>query len=309
MKFNNTSKSLAQIHFIKACNILMVWCFIFILQACQQSTKTENNISGSNKSNKTFISENKELKAIKLAQVFKYKYDNSNAKKFGFLYLSDEQSIGVKGVCLYNEYAYLTDPLHGNVKKVNLKNGEIVGASSRLNKNFNLTKLTVFNDLVYVLTDDEIIYILDLNLNNANNLLTPNYRWEKDFFKQTDEELSLYRPIDDVVQLKDKRMKIHILDIDKNNNISTDSIVWSFDKYNNSGYGSKLYNIRGKEYNFTKDDANAELLTIDFGKFELKKSLPTTFQYYESKNIDFTSNRIIFYEITKEELIINVYNY
>lgn len=280
-----------------------------IFQSCQTSIEKEHtNVSEQNLNNDERKG-SEEIKAIKSVRIFKYKINNSNDNDFGFLSVLEDQSIGVRNIYLYKDFVFLSDPVHGNVKKINLSSGKICAVSPLLDKDNDLRNITVFNDFVYVLTDNEINFILDTGLNKIGNLLLPQYKGVKDVFKQTENELILYRPIEDVIQQNDKRMKISILKVDKTNSFQKDSLIWSYDEYNKSAYGSSSSSNRGKQYTVFNNKEGKRYFINEHGKFELREILPTTFKYYDSKNIDFTPNKIAYYNVTSSDVILTVNSY
>jgi hypothetical protein len=287
--------------------ILLLLLNLCLFYSCQETTRIKGESTNSTNFNdhsqaKGFI----DNKSIKSTQVFRFKVNNTDVQQMGFLALQEDQSIGIRSVVINNDFVFLADPLHGNIKKINLKSGKIIAVSPKLDNENNLRTLAVFNNAIYVITDKENIKMMDFNFNKIDDLSVPNYKWVKDVFFQTENELVLFRPIEDVVQQADKSMKIKTLKIDVTKSIRIDSVILSYDEYTKSPYAKD--NIRGKRYDYLNEDGRHYLLN-EFGKFELKEELPTTYRYYDSKNLDFTSNKIVYYSVTPDEVILTVNNY
>lgn len=287
-------------------NFIILALHSFVLSSCQGTTKSDQVSTSDVKNNVELITENKGFKPIKSAQVFRYRINNADSKQFGFLSVQEDQSIGVRSVVLYGDFVFVSDPLHGNIKKIDLKDGKITSVSQQLDVNNSLRALTVFNNILYVLTDDANIFLLDFTLNKTEELFVPKYKWVKDVFKQTENELILFRPIEDVTQQADKSMKVKLVKIDRANTIKKDSLVWSYDEYNKSAYAAT--NIRGQQYNYLSEGGK-HFVVNEYGKFELKEKLPSTHKYYDSKNIDFSVDKLVYYNVTPDEVILTVYEY
>lgn len=286
-------------------DLIVLVVHLFFFASCQG--KTENNhVNTSNVKHAVEPIETGDVKRIKSSQIFRYKVNNADYKQFGFLPVEEDQSIGVRSIIVSGNFIFVTDPFHGNIKKIDMKNGRVAAVSTQLDTGNNLRTITVFNNAIYVLTDNEKIFLLDFTLNKINELVIPKYRWVKDIFNQTENELVLFRPIEDVVQQADISMKIKMVKIDVTNAVKRDSLQLSYDEYNKSYYA--VGNIRGKQYKYLNEEGK-HFIVNEYGKFELKEKLPDTYKYYESKNIDFMVNSIVYFSVSRDEVVLTVNEY
>jgi hypothetical protein len=284
-----------------------VFIILFVVSAlysCQfENTATANN----QKLNNTVTKTVENIKPLKSVKSYRFNIDNNNLNSFGFLLIEEDQSIGVRSIVLHGDYLYISDPFHGNIKKMRISDGEL-SSSLKLDSNYKIREITVFNNFLYVFTDDTKCYSLDLDLNIKAELTIPKYRWVKDIFKQTQKELMIYRPIEDVIQLADKSTRLKIVKIGQDNSISKDSLTLTYEQFESSAYSPKANHIRGIKYDYVAN-GNKTTLTNQYGVFELKEKLSNTAKFYDSKNIDFTESKIAHFSVTNNEVIIAIYEF
>lgn len=278
---------------------------LFFISSCNEKKQSANESTKGVKHAVQSIGTG-EIKPIKSSQIFRYKVDNADDKHFGFLLEHEDQSIGVRGIVVYGNFIFVTDPFHGNVKKIDAKSGKVVAVSTQLDTDNRLREITVFNNVIYVITDNEKIFLLNLNLNKINELIIPEYKWVKDILNQSEKEIVLFRPIEDVFQQADKSMKIQIAKIDVANAVNRDSLLLNYDEYNRMHIAS--VNKRGRQYKYLNEEGK-HLIVNEYGFFELKEKLPNTYKYYDSKNIDFMANSIIYFSVTIDDVILTVNEY
>lgn len=285
--------------------------FIIYLTSCNGgNVKTRNKKEVITEYKQRWTSEkmkkefDKDIKKIKNIRQFKFLVNNNDPLCFGFELVPDDQAIGVRNILLVENSAYLTDPYHGNIKKVNLLDGKVL-ISSILDSNYtSLRMLAYMNYKIYVFTDRVNTFIIDTSLKKTDEFLMSNYRWGKDVFYQKEDVIVLYRPIDDVTQLTDRRLKVSLLKLFDGNKLVKDSVF--FDNY--KSFRDIEPNDRGVKYEEVTEGSFRYLVNA-WGKYELKEQLPVTSKYYDSKNIDFTANRIVYYSVSPKEVIITIYEY
>ena len=284
------------------CIISLIWLTII---ACNGNTANNAiNSVGTKDDNSTIIKEN--YKKIKKKLQFVYNVNNADADSFGFMPVIDDQALGVKNLLIHNNNAYLTDPFHGNVKKIDLVNGIVKSSNILLNdKYFKICSITSFNNSLYVFSENEDVFILDNDLTVKDQFkLDSKYKGVKDVYYIKQDTLAIYRPNNDVLQLDNGQMQVSLIKIDKNHSISRKILLYP----DYETYRDLLPNIRGYKYQEIKDQGNNYLIT-SYGKFELPEELPNTSMYYDSKNIDFTIDKIVYFSITPEKVQITVCEY
>lgn len=285
-----------------SCIISFIWVTII---ACNGNT-TNNAINsvGSKDDNSSKI--RVDYKKIKNKKQFVYNINNADTDSFGFMPVADDQALGIKSLLIYNNCAYLTDPFHGNVKKIDLVSGIVKSSSILLNdKYFKICSITSFNNSLYVFSEKEDVFILDYDLTVKDQFkLDSKYKGDKDVYYIKQDTLVIFRPNNDVVQLDNGQMQVSLIKIDKKHSISREVLLYP----DYETYKDLFPNIRGSKYLETKEQEKNYLIT-SYGKFELPEGLPNTSQYYDSKNMDFTFDKIVYFNITPEKVQITVCEY
>lgn len=252
------------------------------------------------------------IKQIKSFRQFNFSVSNKDTNCFGFEYLYLGPGDGVQSIALGGDYVYMSDSYHGNIKKINLTNGQIK-SSNILDDKRNLGMLAIFNNRIYAFTGYaflgvEKVFILDLELNKYNEFLINCETGEKKILYQTYDTIAL---MDDYIMLRDTKKSIvigaYLIKITSENQIIKDSVF--FEDYKSFfNELEKQPNIRIVKYKEIKEDSFHYLIN-KWGKYELNEQIPTTSKYLDGENIDFTENRIVYYSVTPNDVTLTVYEY
>lgn len=88
---------------------------------------------------------------------FKFDYTNFSLYNGEF-----DSEFGPSNIAVFDELIFIIDHLNGKIMKVN--NNGIFEFSESLTNKKNLVDILVLDSLIYVISDDEFIYLLDINL-------------------------------------------------------------------------------------------------------------------------------------------------
>lgn len=282
---------------------------ILYLVSCNGIIPIENKNSDILHNDSFIVFQKKELNAnflkkIKSFKQFKYNVDNNSNKAIGFSLVQDDEALGIRGIILKDSFVYLSDPYFGNIKRINLNNGDLcISETLTTNRFFSIRNLAVFNNNIYVFTDKEDFYILNFDLKILSQNKIENGKGIKDIFQTKEDTLIIYFS-QDIEQLYNKKINVSRAIILKDNNIKKDTVCFN----NFEEYSEWESNVRGIFYKTIYKDGKHYLLN-EYGQFEINENLPSTSEYYNSKSIDFNSNTIVYFKTLPTELIICVYSY
>jgi len=234
--------------------------------------------------------------------------DNSDASKFGFHKEEMDESVGPMSIFLDENYLYITDPIHNNIKKINILNEDIKVSTRIGDKESEIREIAKLDKRFYALSDDSVIYVLNEDLKEIDEIKIDDFKGVKDIFSIEDNQLKLYRPIEDVVQDDNGDMSISVLSLNLNNSYIKDTIKYTYDVYEKTQYSTSGYHIRGDYYEVIKNDEQ-DVLKNKFGEFSLNNKIPNTYEFYDCKNICFNENTIAYFEIINDNIVITVLSY
>lgn len=196
------------------------------------------------------------------------KVDNNDFKKIGFLSVKDDESIGVKSIIIEDSVIYLVDAFHSNLKKLNIITGKFSSSLPLSENRAWLRDVGVFNKTLFVLSDLEINYILDLNLNMIKIFKLPI--GQKYVYKAYNDSLLIYN-------------MGKLISINKNGDIlntRTESV-------------DILSRTHGKQFRIDNN-----IIETNYGRVCISSNFPYTWKkYYDAINIDFNDRRLVYYEL------------
>lgn len=252
--------------------------------------------------NKKLLSENDLIREIKACKEYDFKVDNHKSECFGYEYWEEDEDVGVKAITLNGEYAYLVDVYHTNVKRINLHNGSVSSSlplrqASASKSGVWLRDIAIFNDRIYVTSDRGQIYLFDLDLKIVDSI--PTEVGVMIFFQNTLDSLVVYLGSK---QLPDLSLEYDLLVIEKENKVSSIKKRVSL-----SDYTSKESDVFGKKYR-RYAEGGKNFLKTEYGVFLLKSAIQPITEY-SARNIDFTSNQVVYFYMTPSEITINICSY
>lgn len=276
-------------------NKVLFCCLIMLLSCGNSETATTGK--------------GKDLEPIS-TQTFVFKVDNkdSGATQFGYFAAQNDAHVGVRGIALEGQYVYLSDTWHKSIKKVDIQKGEIV-ASKTLNarNKFTLADVTVFNDKLFVITDDTVVFVLDKNLTLLNTLSVPqdynkNLGEYKPIYWQTQDTLILHPELEHGEQLSDFRIPVKLIYIDKNNRVTSEIKILKPNEF----YDKRNY-IKGKSYKEFQQDEKYYFKT-DYGNLPLPSAIPAL-KRYGAINFDFNENTLVYFDMDSTKFELTVIKY
>jgi hypothetical protein len=206
--------------------------------------------------------------------------NNDDYKKIGFKYEEDDESIGVKSIIIKDSVIYLLDVYHSNIKRINLVTGELESSKPFSEKRVWLRDLIVFKKSIFIFSDIETNYILDLNLNLIKTFELPI--GSKYYYKTNNDTLLIYN-MGEVLKIND------------------DGILLSRKKE----FIDILKLAHGKEYSIIN-----KVIYTKYGDVHLKREFPYTWkEYYDAVNIDFNERNLVFFETNPYKLKIFIKKY
>jgi hypothetical protein len=234
---------------------------------------------------------------VESSKQYRFVPDNTDQLGFGFKHNENDQALGIRNVVLFNEFAYFSDPVHQNVKKIDIKSGKI-SCSSKLN--FGIREMAVFKNLIFVFSDNEMMYLLDTNLSLVNQVELKSFRFEKTIFNISDEGVFLYRPAMDVYNGEANTLVVQYRIVSEDGIIKSDSLTFP----NYEDYLANFPKNRGQGYSEIVYHGESALMKGN-RIFQLPKKIPTTSKFYDSRNFDFNNGVFVFYSSMPQEFIVD----
>ncbi len=248
------------------------------------------------------VVKNETIKEGNFYKKWSFKIDNENAESIGYKIYTDDESIGIKSICIEGEYIYVTDVYHTSIKQININTGEMKSSKSLSSlpadeSGIWLRDIAVFNDKIYVTADRNMIYVFSKDLNLLQSIPTSKGRKNIESVGQNAIEIFLKDE-----QLPDKSIEKTLLSIDEKGNVSTIKKQIPIQEHT-----KKQLQLQGKEYKtYTKSDKN--YFECEYGTIELKNPIPEI-KEYGAGNLNFNSTTLVYYNSTPTEFTLYVYKY
>jgi hypothetical protein len=214
---------------------------------------------------------------------YKFNVDNNNPTIFGYEKIEYDEDIGPKSIIIDNNIAYIVDTYHGNIKKVDLNTG-ILSSSVPLSpkNNLFLRDVIVWEEKILISSDLDSIYVLNSNLKFEIAIKTK--RFDKYFLKAND---SLF------IYFSNEQMKCSL---DLNGKLTNCVNI----------YIDNITPAHSKEY-IVSNNNNISFIETAFFKIKLKKEIPKLYFRYDSINIDFDKQTLVYFDINKNFFELHVY--
>ena len=219
---------------------------------------------------------------------FKIEINNEDFTKIGYKSYAEDQSQGPISIYLANRSVYLVDNFYGNVKEININNGEITNFSVKLSNKRNPwpRDITYFNDKFYISSDLDSIYILNKEL-KLEGRIPILFNSPKYFSHITKDSIGIY--IENESEL---------LYLKKDNLISNHKTKIEF---------SPFLEAHGKKYSIYKSSNNQDFIKTKFFNYKLKNSFPDIFTKFNAINIDFNEKTLVYYDVNENIFELYVY--
>lgn len=280
--------------------------YLVTLESCQSSENyiLKDVIIGEvEKIQKSQIIEiNDTLKKIGLFNKWIFKVNNNNPRQIGYKTYTDDESIGVKGICVDGEFAYISDVYHTCIKRINITTGELLSSKPLSNlpsdkSGIWLRDVTVFNNKIYVTSDMSLIYVFSLDLELIQSIPVLNGRKNIESIDEKSIEILLFDN-----QLADKSIEKTLFLIDKNGDTSTIKRQTPILEYQKILSQKR---VQGKSFQKYSRN-NKYYFKNEYCIIELSNPIPDI-KNYDASNLNFNFKTLVFFDSNPEEFTLYVY--
>lgn len=267
---------------------IIVFALLLLITGCNQQ-------SASKMQGDKILSSTKQLKKT---TTFYYQV-NESTDSIGYKRFEDGEISSIVSLKIVGKQVFLSDPVHGNVKRIDLENRKLT-ASERLDTDSSwLYNIAYFNNLLYVFTFRGKVYLLDKNLETKGTFFLPDFIGDIDVYSENMDSLVIYRNPSDIYQDNNRKDYLRRMIIGKNNH-------YSFDTISLEGEESltRLRKETGKEVR----QGDKLVYETSKGKYEILDSIEIK-KEYDCKRIDYSDDYLVTFEVNPKRLKLVVYEY
>lgn len=239
------------------------------------------------------------IRLIKSRQTFTFPV-SKNPSDFGYyVFPGTGEIFSVSSIRLINNAIYLTDASNSNIKKIDLNTGKLSVSKSLKRDRTWLISLGYLNNQLYLITDRNIVYIMDLDLNYKRSILLKNFVGRIFLSFESPDSLVLTN-MDDCYNDKEGYLCPINYIIDKYDHCVRDSTrPENFDLLLDRSSGIIAPEVIIKKKLF---------LNINDLLYEIPVSIENL-NPYDCYNVDFSKGRLTYYEMNKNRIKIEVLDY
>lgn len=242
------------------------------------------------------------LKKIGLLKKWIFKVNNDNPRQIGYKTYTDDESIGVKGICVDGEFAYISDVYHTCIKRINITTGELLSSKPLSNlpsdkSGIWLRDVTVFNNKIYVTSDMSLIYVFSLDLELIQSIPVLNGRKNIESIDEKSIEILLFDN-----QLADKSIEKTLFLIDKNGDTSTIKRQTPILEYQKILSQKR---VQGKSFQKYSTN-NTYYFKNEYCIIQLSNPIPDI-KTYDASNLNFNFKTLVFFDSNPEEFTLYIY--
>ncbi|MBS1978682.1 MAG: hypothetical protein JST46_15020 [Bacteroidetes bacterium] len=226
--------------------------------------------------------------------------DNQNSTGIGFKRTEWDNKMvfyqGISSICVDNNFVYMTDEVHRNVKRIDLNTSEITTSNKLFSaaRGRKLTDIGVFGESIVVATFSDSLLILNKDLSIDTVVLLNSYHCPTCIHQHNDSIISIYVNSKSIIYSIDNSLKL----IDKQFTKRNEKL------YCESRLDPQSGSFRGKEGSYRRMPSG-DYVTI-MGR-EIHLESPYT-SYLDSYNVDFDDNHLVIFDIDEEKFVLYVYN-
>ena len=255
-----------------------------ILFSCRQQTKAiEDEITNRSVAEQTLKSEYKVVLNV----------GNDNISSIGFLQVEGE-AIGVGGICMFHDKIVLTDPIHKNLKIVDLITSEVT-ISKELDD--GIQQIIEFNNSLYVFSSSGRVFLFDKNFTLSNEL---NLEFgSKGILNVSDTNITFFNKFDGRKSKRNGVSEVILSRLDRKNTIINDTL-----EIPNKTLDE--YRLFGKEYKYLEREGEIMIKTSSFEILLPRRDLEIT--SYDTQNYFFNNDSFCFFYYDNNNLIIKSLN-
>ncbi len=281
-------------------SLVLILSYLFLLFGCNQKQQKESTVI--NGSEVVGVRNDDSVKNYYSYKLFDYEIDNRDTCKFSYV-SSDLVDGGIRVIQIKEDYCFLLDEVHKNIKRINLTDGTIVcGEVLSGIDGIYLIDMLIFKDNIYVSTRRDKLYILNLDMRVIDSSIIATDTSHDIYFKG----------------VKDGNILAFISLNDTLLEISPKGIVVGSDKVSPS-VGHKLafntYYSPNKEsaVRFNKyliEEKNDEQMFIsESHRIKLtKKFNDLSDTNLHGFNMDFNDKYFVYFEVADSSIYLHVYN-
>jgi hypothetical protein len=97
--------------------------------------------------------------------------NNEDSNSFGYKTFENDNDVTIASICLDDDYIYLLDQFHSNVKKINISNKNIETSKKISDLKYPwLLDIIIFNNKIYVTNTLRSIFVLDKKMNHIRTI-------------------------------------------------------------------------------------------------------------------------------------------
>lgn len=228
--------------------------------------------------------------------VLRYKTGNNSRLLFGLnkYQNGDYQFLSVCSISKKGHLVFLLDPIHNNVKRVNLKTGVLTASAVLAADPIKLTDIFVLNQVVFVASNKGWLFKLDTALSTIRKVPAEGKSGERKFF-ESNNRLFYFNKGQDVHQGEDSKVTIS-----HTYRIEGDLVVASGSFDCGQGFERFLEVVDGYVPKFDCIDIRRKSVCLD-------RKFPGE-QYPVSRYISIDENSLAFFEIIDDELVLSCYS-
>jgi len=262
-------------------------------------------------------------------KAFEFQINNNISSEFSFA-KGDLFDGGIKSLIIHDNYCFFVDEIHRNIKRINLIDGSKTISKTLLNSTGkSLNDVTIHNNLLYVSSFQNKIYVLDDELNLVKTIELHLQGNNGIFFTGTkDDNMLLHISVlDTLIEIDTTGKEINRQKVTPYNNTGTsvtttrvfsgkiviDTVIT--DTLDKKLYYYTYYNknddsyLREKKYKIIQKGENDFFVNDNF---EIKLTAPYTHMENTDINfindIDFNNYYLIILEILPPKYVIHVYS-
>ena len=240
-------------------------------------------------------------KHLKVVKTFYYQV-NSNPDSIGYSVFSETGEISsISSLKVVNKYVYLTDAVHGNVKRVDITTGNLIVSEKLDRDSCWLSSMAYFNNLLFVFTFRGNVYLLDKSLVKKGSLFLKDYFGNDiEVYSENKDSLVIYGHSSmDIFQDNNHKDFLRRMIIDKNNHYSFDTIALTSEE--------SFFRLK-KETGKEEIEDSQLIYKTNKGEYEIPDSIEIR-KEYDCKRIDYTDNYLVNFEVDSKCLKLVVYEY
>lgn len=240
------------------------------------------------------------FKAMKARRVMVFDLSSEDPDSLGLIFIPSPVSI--EAIKIVDDYAYLSDNAHGNIKKICLKTG-IIRTSKQFNReDYYFEEIAYFNSLLYVISHQGRLFKFSKDLNFIESFKIDEGIYLKYIYPDNQEKLKIFQyPSPNVFLDNEGNLFMRRILVDLEDNLSYDTVFVGKGK-------SSMIDFRMKMHGEELLVNNKLFYSVGNHKYEIPDSIE---KYNWGRNISYTDDKLVFFEISleKEKLYLHVYEY